>query len=259
MKTVKFLLTILTLVFLVGCIDIHEDITIKPNGSGQYTINTDMSQLLDIMQTYIGKEEMEKQLPNKVMDTTVMMRNVVDTAKDISPEKKALVKNASIHMQLNMDQKVFKFDMRFPFDNLSDLQKLYLSMSDGTLGTNNLFKGLAAAKGQENADTSGSNMPDMSQFNAIYDFHCKDGLISRKLNSDKWKTLQQNQQFGQMKDAANMGIQIPYTLTIHLPRPVKKIDNSLAMLSDDKKTITLKYNITEVFDHPEKFEFTVAY
>jgi hypothetical protein len=261
MKTVKYGFFLVSVIFWVGCIDIQEDISIKKDGTGQLTVNTDMSQLLDLMQTYLGKDEMDKQLPNRSMDTTIWLKDVLDTAKDLSAQKKVLVQNASIRMQLNMDKKVFRFDMHFPFKNLNDLQKLYVSMNDGSLGTNNLFKGLASAKPQDVAatDSSQAGIPDMNQFNAIYDFQARDGLLSRKLNQQKWKELQQDQQFGQMKDAANMGIQIPYTLTIHLPRPVKKIDNALAVLSEDKKTVTIKYNITEVFDQPQKFEYTIAY
>ena len=46
-------------------------------------------------------------------------------------------------------------------------------------------------------------MPDMNQFNAIYDFESKDGMISRKLSAEKWKALQDDAQFAQMKQAVN--------------------------------------------------------
>jgi hypothetical protein len=99
----------------------------------------------------------------------------------------------------------------------------------------------------------------MNQFNAIYDFQSHDGLLSRKLNADKWKALQQSPQYAQMKDASNMGISIPYTLTISVPRPVKKIDNTLAKLFPDRKKVIIQYNLIEVFEHPEKFEYTIVY
>lgn len=261
MKRIKLLLSASFLLLLTGCFEINEQIDITNNGSGNLTINTDMSQLLDVMQTYIGKEEMEKQIPNKVMDTTLFMKDVVDTAKNISADKKALIRNGRVHMKLNMDQKLFKADMHFPFDNLTNLQNLYTSMNDGSLGTTNLLKGLTSGKEDKDSSGMGANpgMPDMNQFNAIYDFKSKDGLLSRKLNADKWQSLQQSPEFAQMKQAGSMGIEIPYTLTINLPRPVKKIDNALAKLSDDKKTVVIKYNLTEVFEHPEKFEYTIAY
>ena len=45
----------------------------------------------------------------------------------------------------------------------------------------------------------------MNQFNSIYDFTSHDGLISRKLNEQKWKDLQQSPQFAQMKEAGEHG------------------------------------------------------
>ena len=101
--------------------------------------------------------------------------------------------------------------------------------------------------------------PDITQFNNIYDFKSRDGFISRKVNAEKLKALQDNPQFSQMKDGANMGMEIPYTITVNLPRPVKKVDNSLAKISDDKKTVIIKYNLLEMLDHPEKFEYNIEY
>ncbi|PWT77428.1 MAG: hypothetical protein C5B59_04020 [Bacteroidetes bacterium] len=257
MKWIKLLLPAIFLFSLAGCFEINEEINVKSNGSGEMTMRMDMSQLLDMMQQYMGKEELDKQMPKRSMDTTVLMKDLVDTAKNIAEDKKALIRQGKLHMKLNMDEKIFKADMHFPFDNLSNLQKLYTSLNDGSLGAANLFKGLASSR--QDSLGGGSPMPDMNQFNSIYDFQSKDGLISRKLNAERWKAIQESQEFAQMKQATSMGIEIPYTITLTLPRPVKKIDNALAKLSDDKKVVTIKYNLIEVIDNPEKFEYTIAY
>ena len=258
MKRMKFLLTVVSMFFLAGCFEINEDINVKADGSGVYSVHTDMSQLLQAMQSYLGKDEMDKQMPSKNIDTTVMMKTLVDTAKNITAEDKALIKDGSVHLKLNIEQKVFNSDIVIPFRSLSDLQKLYNSMNNQSLGFNQLFKGMA---GKTDTVSSGNDnsMPDMNQFNAIYDFESHDGLLSRKLNADKWKALQQSPQYAQMKDAGSMGISIPYTLTINVPRPVKKVDNILAKLFPDRKKVIIQYNLIEVFDHPEKFEYTIVY
>ncbi|HEY4934971.1 MAG TPA: hypothetical protein VII44_00245 [Puia sp.] len=258
MKRLKYFLSIASMFFLAGCFEINEDIDVHTDGSGVYSVHTDMSQLLQAMQGYLGKEEMDKQMPSKNIDTTVMMRTLLDTAKNISAENKALIRYGSVHLKLNIEQKEFKSDIVIPFKSLSDLQKLYNSMNNQSLGFNQLFKGMA---GKPDTATAGNEngMPDMNQFNAIYDFESHDGLISRKLNPEKWKALQQSPQFAQMKDAGSMGISIPYTLTISIPRPVRKIDNSLAKLFPDRKKVIIQYNLIEVFDHPEKFEYTIVY
>jgi hypothetical protein len=258
MKKLKYFLTVAGLLLLAGCFEINEDIDVKADGNGVYSIHTDMSQLLRAMQSYMGKEEMDKQMPSKNIDTTVMMKRLLDTAKNITAENKVLIRDGSVHLKLNIEQKEFKSDIVIPFKSLSDLQKLYNSMNNQSLGFTQLFKGMA---GKPDSASSGNDngMPDMNQFNAIYDFESHDGLLSRKLNPEKWKDIQASPQYAQMKDAGNMGISIPYTLTITLPRPVKKIDNSLAKLFPDKKKIIIQYNLIEVFDHPEKFEYTIVY
>ena len=85
-------------------------------------------------------------------------------------------------------------------------------------------------------------------FSSLYSFKITDGTISSKLNRQKWEELQKNPQFAQIKEAGNTGIEVPYSLTIKLPRPVKKIDNPIAKLSDDKKTVVIKYNMMEMYN-----------
>src|SRR5581483_5207010 len=140
-----------------------------------------------------------------------------------------------------------------PFTSMQNLQKLYATMNDGSLGNAKLFGGLGG-------DSAGGATPgDMSEFNSIFDFTCKDGNLSKKLNKEKFDALKNDPQLAQMKQASQMGLEINYTSTLTVPRPIKKVDNPLAKLSDDKKTVTMKFNLIEVFDHPEQFEYTVEY
>ena len=257
MKRLKYIFTVVSMLLLAGCFEINEDIDVKADGKGVYSVHNDMSQILQAMSTYLGKDEMDKQMPTRNVDTTVMMKSMIDTAKNISAEDKALIKDGSVHLVLNLDKKEFKTDIVIPFKNLSDLQKLYNAMNSQSLEFTQFFKGMA---GKPDSTTGNDNgLPDMNQFNAIYDFVSHDGLISRKLNAERWKALQQSPQFTQMKEAGNMGISIPYTLTISVPRPVKKVDNELAKFFPDRKKVIMQYNLVEVFDHPEKFEYTIVY
>jgi hypothetical protein len=258
MKRLKGFICLLFIFSLVGCFEIEEKVDIKANGTGELTVNTDMSQMLGMMESMLGKEELEKELPRKSVDTTVMMKDFIDTSKSISAENKALFRTGKMHLKLNMTEKVFKAHMNFPFTSLTNLQKLYTAMNDGSLNTADMFRGLTSGKALGNDDTLGGS-PEMNQYNSIYTFTVKDGTISRKLDEAKWKNLQASPQFSQLKQTSTMGIEMPYTLVVNLPRPVKRIDNSLATLSPDKKTVTIKYNLTDVFDNPEKFEYTIAY
>lgn len=254
MKILKFILPLSLVFCLTGCLDIDEKVAIKKDGSGQLSMDMDMSQMVEMLQTYVGKDELAKKGMEK-MDTTILMKDIVDTMSSLSVEKKALLRPGSVHIKMNLDEKVFKTHMQFPFSSLANLQKLYAAMSDGSLGSTQLFKGLG---GQDGA-AGGGPSPDVNQFNGIYDFTCKDGAMSKKLNQEKWKALTQDPQLAQMKQASQMGVEILYTTTITFPRPIKKIDNSLAKLSEDKMTVMMKYNLVDVFDHPEQFGYSIEY
>src|SRR6185312_5831680 len=141
MNRLKYLLTGVLALLLAGCFEIHEQIDIKPDGNGNLTINTDMSKLLEAMQSYLGQEEMEKQLPGKNLDTTVMMKTLMENAKDVTPENKELVKDGAVHMKLDLDQKIFKSDIHIPFTSEANLEKLYNSMNNQSFGFIQLFKG----------------------------------------------------------------------------------------------------------------------
>jgi hypothetical protein len=253
MKFLKYLLPLSFVFLLAGCLDIDEKVDIKKDGSGQMAMDMDMSQMVEMLQTYMGKEEMAKKGMDK-MDTTILMKDIIDTVKSLTPEKKAILGKGIVHIKMDIDQKIFKTHMQFPFTNYDQLQTLYKAMSDGSLGNTNLLSGLGGQDGH-----AGGNSPDINQFNGIYDFTCKDGTMSKKLNMDKWKKLTEDPQLAQMKQASQMGVEILYTTTITLPRPVKKVDNTLAKLSDDKKTVMIRYNLVDVFEHPEQFGYSIEY
>jgi len=245
MKILKFILPLALAFSFAGCLDINEKLEIKKDGSGTLTMDMDMSQMIDMLQTYMGKDELAKK----------GLKDILDTSSTLSADKKAVLSPGSIHIKVDLDAKVFTTHMVFPFTNQANLQKLYATMNDGSsLGSAQLLGGLGGA-GSGGAGAS----PDINQFNGIYDFTSKDGLISKHLNADKWKALQNQPQFAQIKQAGQMGVEINYTSTIVLPRPVKSVDNPLAKLSDDKKTVTLKFNLIEVFDHPEQFGYKIEY
>ena len=141
MKMLKFILPLTLVLFFTGCLDINEKIDLKKDGSGQLTMDMDMSQMIDMLQTYMGKEELAKKGMQK-MDTTIFMKDLVDTLSSLSAEKKNLLRPGQVHIKLDMDAKVFTTHMQFPFTSQENLQKLYVAMSDGSLGNAKLFQGL---------------------------------------------------------------------------------------------------------------------
>ena len=242
--------------FLAGCYEVNEEITIDNKGAGVYLTKMDMSPLLQMMQTMAGEEEMSKNGLDRAIDTTVFMRDILDSAHSASPEQKRLFKDGTLKIQLNVKESLLKADVNFPFTSTGDLQLLMSGSSTA---------GLAAAfkKVFSNSDSSqpASPMQDqgLEQINSIFDVTITNGSIIRKLNDAKYKALLGKPEMIQAKQMIGNGFEVMFTTVIKLPRPVTKADNPLIKLSDDKKIVTIKYDLMKLFDTPEKFSYSIYY
>lgn len=258
MKILKYILSVAFCIFLVSCYEVNEEIQINADGSGTYLTKMDMGQLIDMMQTFAGEEELTKEGLDRVIDTTILMKNMLDSAKDMTAEQKELMKNGKMKLQMNVKEKIFKMDMDLPYKNYKSLQQLMSGQGGNGAGLTSVFKNMFG-KGQTTPDQPTPSGPDMGDFAGIYDVTIKNGFISKKVNAEKFKALTDRPEMAQMKQLTSSGMEILYTTTIKLPRAAKKTDNPLIKLSDDKKTVTMKYNLLELLDTPDKFAYTIEY
>jgi hypothetical protein len=219
----------------------------------------DMGQMLEMIQSMAGEEELEKEGLDKAIDTTIFMKNIMDSAKDVTAEQKQLMQDGKVNLQMNMKEKLFKARVDIPFKKYNDLQALMSGQGNSMSGLSQLFKG-AFDKGEpKKPELDAPKEPGLEDMNSIFDVTVKDGLISKKVNLERHKALIERPEIAQMQQMATGGMEILYTTTIKLPRPAKSTENPLLKLSDDKKTVTLKYNLLDLFDQPEKFSFSVQY
>lgn len=247
-------------VFFASCLEINEEVEIKPNGSGELSTSMDMGQLIDMMQA-MGGEEFEKKKDEKI-DSFIYLKNIVDTASNLTAQQKELMRDGKVHVKMNMAEKEFKIMMQYPFNSLERLQQLNAAVSDGGLGLGNVMKGAMGGDKQQPAldqPSNNSENNELDQLMGIFDYNVSNGLIKKTVNPEKLKKLQDNPKMAEMKQGSDMGIEILYNVTYKLPRPAKRVDNPKAKLSDDKKTVTLRNNLMEIFTKPEQFAFTIEY
>ena len=264
MKKFRAVLTTIFLFLLLGCYEVNEEVVINSNGSGTYQMKMDMGGLLEMIQMMASEDELKKEELNRAIDTTILFKDVLDSANNLTAQEKALMKNGKMRLQMDMKEKIFKADMDFPFKNYSELQELMLgpaSSAGMTKALENIFNPNAPAR----TDTTSAGItdravdPGIDQIGQIYDIIAKDGLISKKINPEKLKQLMERPELAQLKEFKNSGLEINYSTSIKLPRPVKKVDNINLKLSDDKKTISIKYNLMDMLDNPEKYSWSISF
>lgn len=261
MRFLKYVLVTFCFLATLGCYEVNEEIAINENGSGIYNSKMDMSALIEMMQTFAGEEKMAEEGLDRAIDTVVNFSSFIDSAKDLTAAQKEMMQDGKMRMQLNVKEKVFKMDLNIPYKNFASLQKLLSSGAATGNAMSGMMKGMFGGK-NGNADSPaqpqdfGGGMNDLSGF---YDVVANKNVISRKVNAEKFQALLEKPEIAQMKQLSSSGMEILYTLTLRLPRPVKSSDNPIFKLSDDKKTVTMKYNMLEMLETPEKFSYTIEY
>lgn len=256
----KFLLliscTVLTTFCLTGCLDSNEDVTINANGSGVFKNTIDMSGLFDMLQMVAmmdtSANSQIKNFSDKNIDSSFSLGALTDSSTSLTAEEKALFKNATVHLKINQNDKVFRATMTYPFNKVEDVQKI-LELQQNGKG----FNPMAKMNGNPAlAEMGDKGMPGMGEITSTT---FKTGLIERKIDSVKLNDLKSGEGFSQMQNAEAMLKQISFSTTIHLPKAAKSASGSTLTLSDDKKTVRIKYTLLDMIKTPKALEFKIEY
>jgi len=259
MKKVRLLLLVLMPLAFFSCTDTREELEIKSNGSGTLVMKSDFSKVLEMMKGFAGDNDLAKDGLDRAFDTVMLMKDYVDTAKDIPADKKELLRNGKIHLVMNAKENQGRFDMSFPFASTDKLQQLYESMNSSSGGLKGMFGGMGKNLPNGGGADQG-NDKGMSQLSSVYDITIKDGLYSRQVNKTRYEDFTRAMKLEEFKQVGAMFGAMDYTLLVKLPRQVKKITgNSKATLSDDKKTVTVKTDLIETMEHPEQLALDIEY
>jgi hypothetical protein len=258
MKNIRILLFFLLPLAFASCMDTREELEIKSNGSGTLVMKTDLSKMLELVKSFPASDSnLEKNGLDKAMDTVMLMKDYVDTASGIPASQKELLRNGKVHVVMNVKDNIGKFDMSFPFTSTDKLQQLYASLNNSSGGLTSLFGG--ATKGLPHGPDDQAGDKSMPQITAVYDITVKNGLYSRKVNKERYDEFKQSVNLDQLNGVSSMFGDMNYTLSVKLPNPVKRVSNSKAVISNDKKTVTLTTELMQTFQHPELLSLDIEY
>lgn len=251
----KFLLPLVVVSFcLFGCLTSEEDVTINADGSGVYQNTTDMSGLFEMMDLLAAMDTSQnnqlKKISDKDIDSTFSFKSFIDTVASLTTDQKKLFEKATMRMNINQEEKRFKMTMNYPFAKMDDLQKI-IELQQNSQAPNP-FNG--AAGGNDMTPDAG-----LSAINKIMNITFKNGLIERKIDREKIKELESNEQFKDMEKAEQMLEAITFNSSFHLPKAAKNVTGEKVKVSNDKKTITVNYTMMDVLKAPSSLEFKVEY
>ncbi len=248
----KLILSLLTAgtLFLSGCLETVQEVTLNDDGSGTYVNTNDMGKILTVAKN-MGGASTDK-IPQQAVDTSFSFASVADSMTNLSMEEKELMNKGSIHIKMNMEKEQFLTTMSFPFSTLNDIQK-FNKLSGKMM--------MESLKGQMPAEMpmGDEGMPEPSTFDDYYTLEFSNGEIQKKLNKEKYANAESDKYLNGLKQASAMGLPVVSTFIINLPRPAEKAEGKNVKLSEDKKKVTITSTMDDFYDNPESLEFKIKY
>jgi len=243
-------LSLFATLFLVGCLETTQEISLNNDGSGTLNTTNDMSAIIGLVKQ-MGSKETDK-IGDQAIDTTIALSTQADSIGNLTPEEKNLLKKGTMHVNLNLKDEKFSTSITFPFTSPVEIKK-YNQLTDKVMEEvlrNQL--GDSPVPGME-------EMPSPTSIDDYFTLSFSKGLLVKTLNKEKYADAANDKYLNGMKESAGMGMPMTTTYIINLPRPAKKAEGKNVKLSADKKKVTIETDIDDFFDDTAKFEFRIEY
>lgn len=244
MRKIFFLFGVL--ITLTSC-TFTENIYVNSDGSGKYSLDMDGASFMAMM----PKDSLTKQ---KSVDSTFTFKQLFEEKKDsiakLSVKEQLKLKkleNFTMKMKMDSEKQQFLFSMFTPFTSVADLQDLM----DGMGQLQKMNKGNNAGMGSMgDVGFFGGNETKVNYFYDGKKFYRKATVNKEALSKIENDSLAQYKMIFESSK---------YILKYHFPKPVKTISNKSAMLSEDRKTVTMEFNFNDCIKEPEKLNFDVVF
>ncbi len=249
----KFILSLLTVctLFLAGCFETIQEITLNEDGSGTVSNTNDLSSLIGMAKQMGGGPEIEK-APQQVIDSTVSMKEGADSIPNLNPEEREMARKGTLKINMNLKEEKFLTNLAFPFSTPSEISAY------NKLAGKIMAETMKSQMG-EGAAIPTDKMPEPSTFDDYYTLEFSNGELTKKVNKEKYAGAENDEYLKGVKQASSMGLTMKANYIINLPRPATKAEGKNVKLSEDKKKVMISADIDDFFADPSSLEFKIKY
>ncbi|RDY59240.1 hypothetical protein [Flagellimonas nanhaiensis] len=242
MGKIQILVVALAVALTSSC-NFTEEIFLEEDGSGKLSINFDGSELMEM-----AGEEMMK-TDEKAVDSLISFKDLLEEKKDsiaqLSPEEQAKLKRLKpykMHMVMNPEEKLMKFDLFGEFKDISEVNDAF-----------NAFQG-ASSFGPNNDQEQPAPMASEEPTSEVtYSFKKNTFTRTSKILDEE----QFQQSLDSMQGAEMFLSGSTYKLKYHFPRRVKSTNAEGATFSADGKTLFYEVGFMDLMKNPAILDLEV--
>ncbi|MDO6596064.1 hypothetical protein Q4512_04000 [Oceanihabitans sp. 2_MG-2023] len=255
----QFILAIASVFLLTSC-NFTEEISFNPDGSGEFIMSYDMSEVMKTMEEMGGGKKdngKEKMKLDSVMYFKDMLVEKADSIATLSQEEQDKLKSLeSIVIKMKMDEEEGLFDMGFgsTFTSLKELPEALKKIEEAKKmnSENNAQMGKMGESAVAKASEDIFEYVDFAYDGKTFSRSIKEGFQQSEADIEEL-----NEEIGQMGDSKEMFEAMSYTLVYNFPKKIKSVTNKNAVISSDKKSVSLKMNFIDMIKSPEAMTLDV--
>jgi hypothetical protein len=258
MKKILCALLLSCIFLFTACIETTSETSIDAKGGGKLSVVMDMGKLFDLMKM-VGKDPAETMKGETSKDSVFNFKDKIaeiekDQGRPLTADEKALIDKTTGRVEMNLEKKMMRITINSEFTKLSQLsmfQEIQKMAMNKPPMDDEKAEGEQAEKAMEFAEKPSKAMS----------FNAKDGLIENVYDKTKYEMSPEDEAaLGQIDQVKPMLGDMPMTLVYKLPRPVKNVTAGAKYeLSEDKKTVTIKYDLLDTFKDPSVQAYKIEY
>lgn len=280
MKYIKLLL-VCTAVFCFQSCKITETLLVNEDGSGKFNYEMDASPLMEMGGGNFGasddsKSKRKKRKGNaearekKMIDSTFMFKEVFadkqDSIAKLSPEEQERfrkMENFGIRILMNEDAKQMSYSLFSNFKSIEELKDMISpvkTLKESGIAPNKGMTDAAKAEAQESSSTT--YFYDGKTFRKIVsELDIKETEEQVKGEDTALTTEEsESQEMAQVTEAMKELLgKSSYKVVYIFAKPVKKVSIPNAILSEDKKTVTIDYLFEDYMKKPKSLDIEIEF
>ncbi len=251
MKKIGQVAIILSMLLFSSCVDIEERYSFNADGSCKVIYGFDMSKALSVL-THLMSDSIKSTAAFSASKDTVL--NYYSALPDsirstMQAEDVNLAKATDLAVKMNLRQSKMQVTMSHLAHNPAELEDYLKSIAKMSVDSH-LGQIEFAEKGNigSAANAKKGDVPLIAGQD-YYVYEIKPGRFRRVVDKIKFRAFLKKAE-SNLVMAKAMLIDMPYRLVLNFARPVKKVSNPKAVLSADRRSVTLETDMDEIIRNP---------
>ena len=254
MKKINLILIFLAVLCLSSCVDIEEHYDFKADGSVNVVYGFDMSKAVSVLMNLMSDSVRATPQFSMVKDTTLNFYSALPDSTQIKMnlDQINMAKSSNLTVKMDLKKSIMKVSITHVAKNAADLQ--YYLQHISKISMSNQLNSIAS----NNAEPRGFDAQQLVAGQDYYDYEITPHKFYRIINKAKFNAFLKKSQ-STLAMAKAMLIDMPYKIVLNFAKPVKKVNNSKAVLSADRKHVTLITDMDEVIKNPSVMNLKIDF